>query len=131
MNKPEHKRSFFLGALVGSLFVTIVAVIWIHFPFNVVPHWAYITVVFLVALMGSLVIGLPIVTLLRKIHRLSWFSILLSATVTANLYTLMIAYLISEHYRVQDVIFSSILGLLMGLGFCFGSWPHRFFGRSN
>lgn len=88
--------------------------------------WQILSVYFGIALAGALVLGLPLVLLLRQARRLSWLTVFAASILGSNLYAPLLAYIISEHYRLYDVVFSTACGLLMALGFCLGTWPRWF-----
>jgi hypothetical protein len=90
-------------------------------------QWQGFLMFYAVALVGVLLLGLPVVLYLRRRGKLSWLTVLGASLVAGNLYYQLLAIFLSEGFSPDQLLLGSLAGALAGVGFCVGAWPNNSF----
>ena len=89
-----------------------------------------LSIAFVLSLIPTLTIGLPLVFWLRTRKALSWLNICLAAAISGALLVPLVSWTIiaqGHPFEPQAFLIGGGLGLASGLGFCLGARPNNSF----
>ena len=140
MNPVQHTRSLWLGALCATLAPPVSLVFMALSARPSVPSASNLLTgiggVFFIAtpvsFLAMMLLGLPLVLLLRRLGLLSWVSVCLAATVVGAVAFAAFAWALTWDHRApgtSQYFIGAVLGLVSGAAFCLGAGPVSGFRR--
>ena len=130
----QHRRPLIIGLLAAS----IAPVLWLMLRDSYWPQppdydLMVLKVWYLSSLAGALVLGAPLVMLLKYLSKLTWRNVLLGSVVAGYAFVQVVIYAMLAEVRLDRLLDPGILlegatlGLAAGVGFCVAAWPNNSF----
>lgn len=129
MTHPLHRRPLIFGLLLAPAAAVFGLYVGTGEPplFLLRIGWQVALLVYGIALVGIVVLFIPVVLVLRSRNWLSWSTILLAAVFSGNLYYQLLGLVLSDGFYLGQLIEGTLAGLFAGLSFCLGVGPNYSF----